>query len=84
MSRGFRRLRWGRRYEPITLIAVHGDVVLARVGQQEDDCHVLLYGGGTRPDKVPVIEKPREGSVVLARSSLDCLVWLFQRFAISC
>jgi hypothetical protein len=55
---------------PITLIAIHGNVVLARVGQQEDDCHVLLYGSGTRADKVEVIEKPREGSVILACASL--------------
>jgi hypothetical protein len=62
----------GRRgiYVPITLIAIHGNVVLARVRQQENDCRVLLYGSGTRADKVKVIKKPREGRVILACASL--------------
>ena len=61
---------------PITLVAIHGNVVLARVGLQKDDCGILLYSSVARADEVEVIEKPREGSVIIACPSLQCFVWL--------
>jgi hypothetical protein len=61
---------------PITLVAIHGNVVLARVGLQENDCGILLYGSGARADEVEVVKKPREGSVIIACTSLECFVWL--------
>jgi hypothetical protein len=67
----------GNGLAPISFVAIHRNVSFARVGLQEDDCHVLLYGGGTRAGKIEVIEEPREGSAVLACASLYCLVWLF-------
>ena len=68
--------RWKSGHVPITLVAVHGNVVLARVGQQEDDCSILLYGSGACADEIEVVEKPREGSVIVACTSLECFVWL--------
>jgi hypothetical protein len=55
---------------PITLVAIYGDVVLARVRLQEDDCGILLYGSGARADEIEVIEKPRERSVIIVCASL--------------
>jgi hypothetical protein len=55
---------------PITLVAIHGNVFLARVGLQENDCGILLYGSGARADEVEVFEKPRERSVVITCARL--------------
>ena len=61
---------------PITFIPIY-ETVLARVGLQEDDCYVLLYGSRTGADEVEIIKKPREGSVIFACASLNRLVRLF-------
>ena len=61
---------------PITLVAIHGNVVLTGVGLQENDCGILLYGSGARTDEVEVIEEPRERSVIFVCASLECFIWL--------
>ena len=61
---------------PVALVAVNGNV-FARVGLQEDDRSIFLYGSRARADRVKIIEEPGERSVVVACASLYCLVWLF-------
>ena len=51
---------------PVAGIVIHGNGPFARVGLHENDCSVLKVGSSARADDVPVIEKPREGSVVTA------------------
>ena len=65
----FLELKGERGYVPIAFIAIH-NAVLARVGQQEDDCRILLYSSGTRAIEIEVIKKPRERSVIVACASL--------------
>lgn len=55
-------------YVPVAGIVIHGNGPFARVGLHENDCSVLKVGSSARADEVPVIEKPREGSVVTART----------------
>jgi hypothetical protein len=62
---------------PVARVAIYGDIFLTRIGLQKYDCDLLMSGSGGGGNKVKVIEKPRESRVVLPRSRLQCLVWLF-------
>ena len=66
-----------RVFLPVTRIAVHCDVALARVGQQEHNRDFLFYGcrGGT--NDIEVVEEPRKRRMIFACPRLKRLVWLY-------
>ena len=61
---------------PISRVAVHGDVTLARVGLQKYHRNVLLYCSRGRPIEIKVVKEPRKRRMVLSGSRLECLIWL--------
>ena len=62
---------------PVARISIHCDVALARVGQQEHNRNVLLYGCCGGADEVEVVEEPRKSSMIDASPRLERLVWLY-------
>ena len=57
-------------YIPVTGVSINGIGVVTRVGLQEDDCNVLVHCSGGGANKVDIIEKPRDSSLVCACPSL--------------
>jgi hypothetical protein len=62
---------------PVARISIHCDVALARVGEQEHNRNVLLYGCCGGADEVEVVEEPRKSSMIDASPRLERLVWLY-------
>jgi hypothetical protein len=58
---------------PISLVAINGDIVFARIRVDKDESSRLQPSDIAGPRKVEVIEEPRYRSVVLASTPLDCV-----------
>lgn len=56
---------------PVALVSVDGDIILARIGVDEDDGDFGGCGGAGGLRDVPVVEVPRHGGVVFAGAGLD-------------
>jgi hypothetical protein len=56
---------------PITLVPIYSDILFTGVASDKHHCHVLVSSGSCSTSRIPVIEPPSDGGVILLGTLLD-------------